>query len=52
MVGGEAVGAFKPEVEAFISKANLDQTGLFKLHMRGESFQLLEPEVVQVEVPW
>lgn len=52
LVGGEAVGAFKPEVEAFISKANLDQTGLFKLHMRGESFQLLEPEMVQVEVPW
>ncbi|MBU2072746.1 MAG: hypothetical protein KKA68_21135 [Gammaproteobacteria bacterium] len=53
MVGGEPIGPFKPEIEVFISKANLDVTGSFKLQMRGETFSIFEPETkVLPETPW
>jgi len=44
LVNGEAIGPFKPEVNVFISKANLDLTGSFKLMMRGETLSIFEPE--------
>lgn len=43
-INGEPIGQFKPEIDVFISKANLDITGTFKLMMRGETFHLYEPE--------
>ena len=42
LVNGEPVGPFKPELDVFISKANLDLTGSFKLMMRGETFNIYE----------
>lgn len=45
LVDGEAVGEFKPTMEVFVSKANLDQTGMFKLAMNGPTFAIYEPEL-------
>jgi hypothetical protein len=45
MVHGEPIGQFKPDIEVFISKANLDRTGSFKLRMRGETLSIFEPEI-------
>jgi len=48
LVNGEAIGDFKPEIEVCISKANLDQTGTFKLMMRGETLHIFEPDVKEL----
>lgn len=46
LVDGEPVGPFKPDMEVFIAKANLDQTGLIRLAMRGETFAIYEKEKI------
>ena len=42
LVNGEAVGAFKPEMQVFIAKANLDATGIVKLKVQPEIFRIYE----------
>ena len=48
LVNGEPIGPFKPEIEVFISKANLDITGSFKLAMKGETLHIFEPDVKEL----
>lgn len=48
LVNGEPIGQFKPEIEVFISKANLDITGSFKLAMKGETLSIFEPETMNL----
>lgn len=43
LVGGDPVGAFKPELKIRVVKANLDRTGTFDLAMNGETFRIYEP---------
>jgi len=48
LVNGDAIGPFKPEIEVTIAKSNLDQTGTFKLAMKGETFYIYEPKTMQL----
>lgn len=43
-IDGEPVGPFRPEMEVFVAKANLDATGLIKLRMRGDTLAVYEEE--------